>query len=395
VVLGTNITGLAEARQLALHGVPVIGVDEIRRRYTTWSSNWVEAVITDAFNSAGLIDLLIGIAQELPAGRKPSLFISTDEQVKVVAKFGARLRDHYLFDFPEPATVDLLMSKESFAELAAKRGWPMPPTISAHTRSALVDGLRTLRYPLVLKPRLKTLASRQHVGKKAYRCATEADVLAAYDELSPWEPEVVVQEWIPGTDADVYYAFFYFASDMREVCSFEGRKIRQWIPETGSTASSQAVHPPIVTPLSREILTSTGAAGFCSVEYKRDPRTGVCYITEPTVGRVNLQLGTAIANGVDIVARAYFHVHGLPYPGRESRVYDRKWVYLSADLRSARFYIDRGDLTWGAWLKSLQGPKDYAVWRPGDTGMLFGAIGDILRRGPRALVRRARKLVGG
>lgn len=395
VILGTNITGLAEARPLAARGIPVIGVDETMRRFTSWSSAWREVVITTAFNDDALADVLIDIARALPAHRPPALFISTDEQVKVVSRHVDRLREFYRFDFPSRATVDLLMSKEAFASLARERGWPLPPTVAAHTLDQLVERTSTLRFPVVLKPRLKNLASRQFVARKAYRCPDMDAVRAAYAEVAPHEPEVVVQEWIPGTDADVHYAFFYFTSDMVELCSFEGHKIRQWAPETGSTASSEPVNPPVVTALSRTILTETRCSGFCSVEYKRDPRTGTFFITEPTVGRVNLQLGTALANGVDLVSRAYFHVQGLPWPGDAPRTFHRKWVYLDADFRSARHYIATGELTWSSWLKSLRGSREYAVWRLADPGMALGAAGLVVTRGPRALARRLRKFVAG
>lgn len=392
VVLGTNITGLTEARALAAHGIPVIGIDEVRRRYASYSSAWRQVILTDRFNDAGLVDLLVQLAAE--SGRRPALFVSTDEQVKVVAHHGAPLRDCYAFEYPAAATVDLLMSKEAFTQLARERGWPIPATLAVSTRRELEEGMATLRFPVVLKPRIKTLALRQHTSTKAYRCADAASLRSAYAEVSPWEPEVVVQEWIPGTDADVHYSFHYFTATLEELATFEGHKIRQWVPEVGSTASSEPVHPPVVTPLSREILRSTGTVGFCSVEYKRDPRTGTYYITEPTVGRVNLQLGTALANGVDLVSRAYFHLQGLPYPGREVRTYDRKWILLAADYQSAKFYVGRGELTWRAWWRSLRGPRAFAVWAPSDTGMWTAALRDLLTRIPRALLRRARRLLG-
>lgn len=392
VVLGTNVTGLTEARALASHGIPVVGVDEHLRRYASFSSAWAQVLVTDRFNDEGLIDLLVNLAAE--CGRRPALFISTDEQVKVVARHGASLRQHYAFDFPSTETVNVLMSKEAFADLARERGWPIPATLSVHSRAELDAGIGTLRLPVVLKPREKTLSLRQHRWQKAYRCPDLASVQAAYEEIAPWEPEAVIQEWIPGTDADVHYSFHYFTARMEELCSFEGHKIRQWVPEVGSTASSEPVHPPVVSALSREILQSTSCSGFCSVEYKRDPRTGTYYITEPTVGRVNLQLGTALANGVDLVSRAYFHVQGLPYPGREVRTYDRKWLLLWSDYRSARYYVEKGALTWGGWLRSLRGPKAYGVWQLSDTGMWTGAVTNLVTRIPRALVRRARRLLG-
>ncbi|MEO6446810.1 MAG: hypothetical protein ABIZ91_01105, partial [Gemmatimonadaceae bacterium] len=55
VILGTNVTGLAEARPLAAHGIPVIGVDERVRRYTSYSSAWTGLIVTDEFNGPGLV----------------------------------------------------------------------------------------------------------------------------------------------------------------------------------------------------------------------------------------------------------------------------------------------------------------------------------------------------
>lgn len=391
VVIGTNITGLSEARALNRFGIPVIGVDERMRRYASYSSAWSGVVLTEEFNGPGLIDVLLRLAVE--CGRRPTLFLSTDEQVKVIAQHGGRLRDAYNFDFPSRETVDLLMSKESFTAFAAEKGWPIPLTIAATDRNELIDKMRVLRYPAVLKPRVKNLAARTHSSQKAYRCNDAEAVLRAYDDIAQWEPEVVVQEWIPGTDADVHYSFHYFASDMREICTFEGHKIRQWIPEVGNTASSEPVDPPRVSDLSREILTTVRCCGFCSVEYKRDPRTGQYFITEPTVGRVNLQLGTALANGADLVARAYFHLNAIPYPGNEQRTFDRKWLLLAADYKSARFYMARGELTWAAYLRSLRGPKAYAVWRASDAGMLTGVVRDFASRAPQALARRLRRMM--
>jgi predicted ATP-grasp superfamily ATP-dependent carboligase len=391
VVLGTYITGLSQARPLADRGVPVIGVDETRRRYTGYSSAWAHLIVDEQFNHTGLIDLLERLAAE--CGRTPVLMVSTDEQVKLVSRFAERLHACYAFEYPPAEMVDLLMSKELFAALAREKGWTIPATLSVNTRQALEQGIEALRFPVVLKPRIKNLAARTHTSQKAYRCLDRDALFRAYDDVRPWEPEVVVQEWIPGTDSDVHYSFHYYTADMRELASFEGRKIRQWIPEVGNTASSEPVHPPVVTDMSRTILQSTRCSGFCSVEYKRDPRTGTFYITEPTVGRINLQLGTATANGVDLVARAYYHLAGLPYPTSEERTYDRKWIYLASEVRSARHYIRQGALTWGAWFRSLRGPKRFAVWRASDTGMLLGLVSDTLTRVPRGALRRARRLV--
>jgi len=391
VVIGTNVTGLAEARTLAAFGVPVIGVDQRSRPPTSFSGAFAGLVITEAFESPELIGVLERLAEEIE--RPIALFISTDEQVKLVADHGPGLARRYRFDFPARDTVHTLMSKEAFSVLAQERGWPIPRTVWAASLDELRQRLEQVRWPVILKPRVKNLAFRSHASQKAYRCADWDALARAYADVEPWEPEVVVQEWISGADADVHFSFHYHTSEMAELCHFFGRKIRQWIPEVGSTAASRpADAPPGLVSLSRDILQAVECRGFGSVEYKRDARTGRFLITEPTVGRVNLQVGTAIANGADLVVAAYCHVMGLAQPATAPPRRPVVWVYGKNDWRSFRYYRARGELTWGEYWRSLRGPRTYAVWTAKDPMMLLRTVFDTARRVPRAILRRVRRL---
>jgi D-aspartate ligase len=391
VVIGTDITGLSEARALASHGVPVIGVDEFPRRYTSYSSA-LTLVLCEDFHGDGVLELLSRIAEELP--ERPTLFLSMDEHVKLMAHRGREVTRRFRFEFPDTAAVDLLMSKQAFTDLAVREGWPVPRTFVARTADELEAHIAEMTFPVILKPQVKTLTFRTYSPSKAFRCANAATLRRDYSLIAQWEPEVVVQEWVPGGDAEIRFSFHYFGADLSEVCSFEGQKVRQWVPECGSTASALGVPTQRISALSREILTRAGCAGFGAVEYKRDPRTDSFYIMEPTVGRVNLQVGVAIANGVDIVSRAYFHLIGRAYPNGRRPTHTRLWVIASSDFRSARYYVRRGELTWASYLASIARPITLANWRPGDFGMLRGFLRTVVTRGPVVLARRMRRLFG-
>ena len=371
VVVGTDVTGLTVARALARNGVPVLGVDRRRRGYLGYSAafHWVPC---DSFYDRGLIDFLDKLAEILP--RKAALFLTMDEHVKLVGQYGQHLRQSYFFDIPDPEGVEVLMNKQRFAEFASANGWPIPRTYACETEAEVRAAANELTFPVIMKPRMKTLAARMHSPKKTFLCESAERLLTDYRVIAQWEPEVVVQEWIPGGDGEIYFSFHYFNSLGEEVTAYEGRKIRQYIPDCGVTASAVGVEAARVTPLSREILTRANCSGFCSVEYKRDPRTDKFYIMEPTVGRVDLQLGVALANGVDIVSRAYFHLIGRPYPRHEKQTHHVKWIRAKADFKSARFYIRRGDLSWGDYLQSISGPKRFAVWTPSDYRMMLGFV---------------------
>ena len=390
VVVGTNVTGLTVARALARNGVRVLGIDEQRRGYLGFSGafHWVRC---DSFYDPGLIEFLDELARDLP--QKAALFLTMDEHVKLVGQYGQHLKESYFFDIPDPEGVEVLMNKQRFAEFASANGWPIPRTYACETEADVRAAANELTFPVIMKPRMKTLAARMHSPKKTFLCESAEHLLADYRVIAQWEPEVVVQEWIPGGDGEIYFSFHYFDSQGKEVAVFEGKKIRQYIPDCGVTASAVGVETARVIPLSREILTRVNCSGFCSVEYKRDPRTDKFYIMEPTVGRVDLQLGVALANGVDIVSRAYFHLIGRPYPRSEKQTHHVKWIRAKADFKSARFYVRRGDLSWSKYLQSISGAKRFAVWTPSDYPMMLGFLAVTATGALKLPFRAARKLL--
>ena len=90
---------------------------------------------------------------------------------------------------------------------------------------------------------LKTAAKMYVPGmQKAYRIESAAGLrqtvrhLATLDGLRP--KDLVLQEWVPGGDGDVVFCMQYYGSNGRPMVSFVGKKIRQWRPETGGTASA-------------------------------------------------------------------------------------------------------------------------------------------------------------
>jgi D-aspartate ligase len=391
VVLGIDINGLTTARALARRGITVIGVDSKRRRYAGYSGALTVLEI-ERFDSPAFLDILESLAAALPS--RPALFVTMDEHVKLLGAADQRIRDLFRIEYPTAEAVELLMNKQRFAELAQERGWPMPQTVTCTSESELRSASNSLRFPVILKPRIKNRSFRAFSPAKAFRCADPAALLASYRLFSEWEPEAIVQEWVSGTDSDIRFSFHYFTRELEELCRFEGAKIRQWLPECGSTASAVGVAVPAVADLSAEILRASGCVGFGSIEYKRDSRTGSYLIMEPTVGRTNLQVGVAIANGVDLVSRAYFHLVDRPYPGDDAVTWDRKWIILKSDLRSARHYVATGQLTWADYLRSLSGPKTFAVWRATDLRMMMGFAG-IWARAPLRLLRRFRARAAG
>jgi predicted ATP-grasp superfamily ATP-dependent carboligase len=281
-----------------------------------------------------------------------------------------------------------MMDKQRFADFAADRGWPVPRTFSCDTASDIEVPAREASFPVILKPRVKTPVFAANSRSKVYRCESADSLRDTYRLVSQWEPGVIVQEWIPGGDSEVYFSFHYLSADGKQVGTFEGRKLRQYPPECGNTSAAVPVAQPSLDALSLEILRASGAVGFCAVEYKRDPRTGSYYIMEPTIGRVNLQVGTAIANGANIPWAAYRHLAGLEPEAEQRPARPRTWVYFKNDLRSARYHVGKGNLSWSQYAASIAGPKVFAVWRWNEVGMAGAVLSHQASRVGRYLVKR-------
>ena len=389
VVVGADINGLNIARAIAAHRVPVIALDSERRRFAGYSGA-LDLVLRPDFNEPSLVDYLVRLAAALP--QQAALFLSMDHHVELISAHGSCLREHYYFAFPEQHAVDELLDKARFAKRAIQEGWPIPRTLILR-QPADLSAAEEIGFPVILKPSMKSAAFRERSPAKAFRCPDLESLRTSYNLVSRWIEEVVIQEWVPGGDEQVQFSFHFHDRQLREIACFEGRKIRQYVPECGSTSLATGVAVSEVTALSRLILQATRCVGFGSVEYKRHAETGRFLITEPTVGRTNLQYGVALANGADLISRAYFHLIHRAYPVVERPTHDHKWVILDSDFKAARYWMREGKLTWRQYYASLRGPIVLSVWRLSDYRLHARALGELARMPFRFLWHRLCRLM--
>ena len=176
--------------------------------------------------------------------------------------------------------------------------------------------LDQLNFPVVIKP----CATEYLLGTQAPRArmlASRAPALVACRATLSKVPEVIVQEWVDGAESDIYFCLQYRGQDGATIISFTGRKLRCWPPQTGSTArcTSAPEYEEHLERLTTDFFTKVGCVGMCSMEYKKDRRTGQFVMIEPTVGRTDWQEEVAMLNGVNIPFAAYCyetHRHRQP-----------------------------------------------------------------------------------
>ena len=322
VVVGAGLNALGVIRSLAVENIPVTVVaDEpgpaLRSRFARASRF-----------GGDLVQHLIS----LPGSDRPALFLTQEAAVTRVSAERDRLSARYRFLLADRDLLAALMSKSGFQDLAAKHGFPVPRS-EVVACPADLDRVSSLSFPCIVKPVVKNDAwDRQF--KKAYRFDGFAALKAFFTGNVP--PPAIVQEWIDGVDSDVYFTLVYRDEAGMTRAAFTGRKIRQWPPRVGGTASCTAApaeHETLAA-LTARFFDAVGFVGMGSMEYKRDPRTGRFVMVEPTVGRSDYQEEVATLNGVNVVRAAYRALAGLPAAGVEATRGLKVWRDRIGDERS-------------------------------------------------------------
>ncbi len=370
VVVGLDcMTGLQTVRILAGHGVPVIAIAKSSKHFACYTKVCEKILIANTA-SEEFIDTLEALVAELPG--KAVLYPCTDMSVLHISRHRDRLLDNYYVALPESDVVEMLMDKIAFVKFAQKEGLPIPTTFFLKTRADVEDAADKLTFPCILKPPMKSPKWESMTKMKVYKVGSKQELFDLYDTCRDWAEILMVQDCVEGTDANLYSCNCYFSKDSEPQTSFIARKLRQWPPEVGTSCLGEEVRNDIVLEESLRLFRKVGYHGLGYVELKKDERTGEHFIIEPNIGRPTGRSAISEAGGVELLYTKYCDLVGLPLPKNRSQKYTGvKWIYIRRDLQSAFFYWRRGDLTIADWLRSLRGPKGYAVFSTSDITPFF------------------------
>ena len=387
VVVGLDtITGLQTARILAGHGVPVVGVTNDLKHYACATRACVRVVQAD-LRHEDLIDALVRLGPELDG--RAALFPCTDLAVLLISRHRDRLAPWFSIGLPEHAVVTMLMDKVSFLEHAQEHDLPIPGTVVVEDRTDAEKAARTLTFPVVLKPPLKSATWQAHTSAKAFQADDAEALLEVYDRVAPWADRLLAQEWIDGGADALYSVNAYFDRSARPLVTFVARKLRQWPPHTGTSSLGEECRNDEVLTESLRLFDGLGYSGLAYVEMKRDARTGRHFVIEPNIGRPTGRSAIAEAGGVELLYTAYCDLVGLPLPEARRQTYGTaKWIDDRRDLQSALYFLRRGELSPAGWWRSVRGPKTHAVVSRSDPVPFLLDLLQAGRRGVAMLLRR-------
>jgi D-aspartate ligase len=388
VVIGLDcITGLQTARILADRGVPVVGVTADRRHWAAHTNACVD-ILASPLSGPRLVDTLTALGRRL--GRPAVLLPCTDAAVDTVSRHREELAPTFVLPLAPHAVVELLMDKVRFARHATALGLPVPRTELLAGPADVQRVAPTLTYPCIVKPPVKTAGWRARTSAKGFAVHDAAELASVYSQVRTWTPDLLVQEWVSGTEDELFSCNAYFDGQSEPLVTFVARKLRQWPPDIGTSASGEECRNDEVLDCTLRLFRGVGFQGLAYLEMKRDARTGRLMIIEPNVGRPTGRSAIAEAGGVELVYTAYADAAGLPLPeSRRQRYVGVRWVDVRRDLQAAVVARRRGTLTAAEWLRWMRGPKAHAIWSRRDLRPFAVDLAQATATGARLLRRRS------
>lgn len=358
LLLGADYRALGVARSLGRRGVavellrepgePLAAASRFVRRQRAWPAAEPEARVR------ALLDLA---ARE---GRRGWAVIPTsDEAAALVARHHERLAEAFVLTTPPWATTRWAYDKRRTAELAERLAVPAPATI-VPGGPRLPEPL-AIRYPAIIKPAVKADFNAL-TAAKAWRVDDQRALRTRWAEACTLlDPELLmIQEMVPGGTGS-QLSFAALCSDGVPLATLTAERTRQYPADFGRASTlveTRAI--PEIADASRRILRELGWTGLIEIEFKRDDRDGVPKLLDlnPRVWGWQSLCGRA---GVDFPWLLWLMLEGRRTPPVEAREGVR-WMRLSTDAPVALGEIARGRLAPGAYVRSLRGPRERAIF---------------------------------
>jgi predicted ATP-grasp superfamily ATP-dependent carboligase len=292
----------------------------------------------------------------------PVLFPQTDAALLVASRHRERLARSFRFALADAELIEQLVDKGRFQDLAQREELPLPSARVLQPQAGPAGALAELRFPVVIKPTVRTDAWESMAGwSKALEVADPDELVAIWPRLIGLDTEILAQELVPGPESDIESFHAYVNTDGAIVGQFTGRKIRTYPPSCGHSTAVEITELPDVAELGRTVLARLGLQGVAKVDFKRD-HDGRLHLLEVNP-RFNLWHYPAAVAGVNLPALVYADLTGRPRPATvavRSRV---TWCKPLRDLRAAHV-AGVSPLAWLRWAVSCETMSGLAVSDP-------------------------------
>ncbi|MGE0822317.1 MAG: ATP-grasp domain-containing protein [Candidatus Binatia bacterium] len=361
VVIGGDYRGLGIVRSLGRRGIPVwvltdqhllAAASRYSRRHLPWPTT----------DEAQQVEYLLALGEQYRLDGW-LLFPTGDETTALIARYHDRLERQFRLTVPPWEQIRWAYDKRCTYHFSETLGvdipWTRYPTNSDEVAALDCD------FPVILKPAIRK-DFNPFTHDKAWRVEDREALVKRYDEACTFiDPSLImVQEMIPG-GGETQYSYAALCREGHPLAWLVARRMRQYPVDFGHSSSYvEVVTQAEVEQHARRLLSAIGYTGLVEIEFKydiRDNRYKVLDVNPRVWGWHTLGRRA----GVDFPYLLWRLIQG------ESLTEVRgcsgiRWVRMVTDLPAVVSEFRRGQLSLLAYLKSLKGPLEFAIFAADD-----------------------------
>lgn len=191
-------------------------------------------------------------------GRTPVIFPIGAATLSRLAANRPLLKDRAAFLVSAPEILDLANDKRAVGALAKKLGVPVPEEYDC------AGGKLPSSFPVVVKPRCGEKQGL-HAEERYRKAYCREDFLKAYETMSWYDPEPVVQELLEGDGAGVSVLMDENSRPISILCH---KRVREYPIEGGPSACCESIWDPALVDHAVRILREMRFVGMAMVEFK-------------------------------------------------------------------------------------------------------------------------------
>jgi D-aspartate ligase len=353
LILNCKLGALGIMRSLGGQGVRLYGVDEDLHS-AGFLSRYCRGKFLMHFDEEReeeYLEYVIRLGKQL--GERTILIPTSDELSLFVAKYYGQLCEYFVFPRIDHTLVSDLISKEGMYHLARKHAVPTPYTVFPKKLDDVIAYAGDARFPVMLKG-IYGNRLQMRTNRKMVIVHSDKELVETYKKLEePDFPNLMIQEYIPGDDDQIYIFNGYFNEKSECLAAFTGHKIRQFPVHVGCASLGICKWNKTVADITTDFMRSIGYQGILDIGYRLDPRDGLYKVLD-----INPRVGQAFRvfvaeNDMDVVKSLYLDLTGqkmFPIIPREGR----RWVIEDFDIVSSFHYYQEGTLKLGEWLRSFR-----------------------------------------
>ncbi|MFH1261856.1 MAG: hypothetical protein V1495_00180 [Pseudomonadota bacterium] len=376
-IITTGAVGVI--RSLGEVGIRSIVATEYDLSPLYWSRYCAKKVVLPSMGDRPeeAVEVLKKVGEEFPD--RPPVMLGGEADVNLFSRYRDELGNFFQIKMAPPSLVSACNDKLAFSDLARRFDLAVPLSWTIQNPAELAKILDEIPFPCILKPSKQADWARDDVyamigrWKKAILMNSREELVSTYERLVNVTPNLVVQEYIPGSDETLYQCQAYCAEAGKVAGYFIGRKLRTQPIHFGRSTYTRSWWDPEVARVGIETLEKIGYLGATDVDLKKHEKTGRVYVLEINP-RFSLLNYLATYSGVNLPLANYNDCFGLPLPPMRQDGAERRLYYFYPDWRALKEYRKTGEWNFWSWFRSLLFPRiAFFRWSWRDPMPLVGA----------------------